>query len=143
VSNYQYGKQDTADWLGGGPAGITHAQRGWQLHTAAGGRSARRSTCRSTPTLLDQYKELVAPYLKSWSRCLVTSGWVCMATPRPSIGRCRTASVRGFWQHNWGSPAGYTHPAAHLHQVEIDSRTVAGVGVDVNEILQPQFGQWD
>ena len=25
-----------------------------------------------------------------------------------------------FWQHNWGSPKGYTHPAAHLHQVEID-----------------------
>jgi hypothetical protein len=48
-----------------------------------------------------------------------------------------------FWQHNWGSPAGYTHPAAHLHQVEIDKREVAGVGVDVNEILQPTFGQWD
>ena len=22
-----------------------------------------------------------------------------------------------FWQHNWGSPKGFTHPAAHLHQV--------------------------
>lgn len=27
VSNYQYGKQDTADWLGGHDAGIKHAQR--------------------------------------------------------------------------------------------------------------------
>jgi hypothetical protein len=26
--------------------------------------------------------------------------------------------------------------------VEIDRRTVGGVGVDINEILQPQFGQW-
>ena len=41
-----------------------------------------------------------------------------------------------FWQHNWGSPQGYTHPAAHLHQVEIDKRKVAGVGVDLNHILQ-------
>jgi hypothetical protein len=47
-----------------------------------------------------------------------------------------------FWQHNWGSPAGFTHPAAHLHQVEIDKRSVGGVGVDVNYILKPQFGQW-
>src|ERR1700739_4692100 len=37
VSCYQYGKQSSADWLGGQSAGVTHAQRGWQLHTAAGG----------------------------------------------------------------------------------------------------------
>ncbi|GBG39641.1 hypothetical protein NJB14197_38870 [Mycobacterium montefiorense] len=48
-----------------------------------------------------------------------------------------------FWQHNWGSPKGYAHPAANLHQVEIDKRSVGGVGVDINEILKPQFGQWD
>ena len=47
-----------------------------------------------------------------------------------------------FWQHNWGSPKGAAHPAAHLHQVEIDKRTVGGVGVDINHILKPQFGQW-
>jgi hypothetical protein len=35
------------------------------------------------------------------------------------------------------------HPAAALHQVEIDKRSVGGVGVDVNEVLKPQFGQWD
>ncbi|BBX54659.1 hypothetical protein MSHO_00040 [Mycobacterium shottsii] len=48
-----------------------------------------------------------------------------------------------FWQHNWGSPKGYTHPAANLHQVEIDKRKVGGVGVDINEILKPQFGRPD
>ena len=37
VSCYQYGKQDTADWLGGQNAGVLHAKRGWQLHVAAGG----------------------------------------------------------------------------------------------------------
>lgn len=35
------------------------------------------------------------------------------------------------------------HPAAHLHQVEIDKRSVWGVGVDINQILKPSFGQWD
>lgn len=35
------------------------------------------------------------------------------------------------------------HPAAHLHQVEIDKRRVAGVGIDINHILKPRFGQWD
>ena len=40
-----------------------------------------------------------------------------------------------FWQHNWGTP-GFVHPAAHLHQFEIDARKVAGVGVDLNNILK-------
>jgi hypothetical protein len=35
-----------------------------------------------------------------------------------------------------------TCPAAHLHQVEIDKRHVGGVGVDINDIYKPQFGQW-
>jgi hypothetical protein len=30
----------------------------------------------------------------------------------------------------------------HLHQVEIDKRHVGGVGVDINNICKPQFGQW-
>jgi hypothetical protein len=29
-----------------------------------------------------------------------------------------------------------------LHQVEIDKRNVGGVGVDINNICKPQFGQW-
>ena len=38
-----------------------------------------------------------------------------------------------------GLAHGYVHPAAHLHQFEIDARKVAGVGVDLNNILKPQF----
>jgi hypothetical protein len=41
-----------------------------------------------------------------------------------------------FWQHNWGSPGGRTHPAAHLHQVEIDKRHVGCVGVEINNICK-------
>ena len=45
-----------------------------------------------------------------------------------------------YWQHNRGSPGKVAHPAAHLHRVEIDKRSVAGVGVDINHILKPRFG---
>lgn len=48
-----------------------------------------------------------------------------------------------FWQHDWGSPKSFTHPAAHLRQVEIDERSVGGVGVDLDHVLKPPFGQWD
>src|ERR1700757_4895811 len=37
VSCYQYGKESSADWLGGQSAGVQHAKRCWQLHAAAGG----------------------------------------------------------------------------------------------------------
>lgn len=71
VSCYQYGKQDTADWLAGEPAGIRHAQRGWQLHTAAGGPVAAPiyTSIDDDPTF-EQYKRQVAPYLRGWERVL-------------------------------------------------------------------------
>ena len=65
VSNYQFGKQDSADWLGGQAAGITHAKRGWQLHTAAGGPiGAPIYVSIDDDPSYDQYKQLVAPYLQ-------------------------------------------------------------------------------
>jgi hypothetical protein len=33
------------------------------------------------------------------------------------------------------------HPA-HLHQIVIDKGRVGSVGVDINNICKPQFGQW-
>ena len=41
-----------------------------------------------------------------------------------------------------GFARGVTHPAAHLHQVEIDKGSGRGVGVDINSNMKPQFGQW-
>ena len=48
-----------------------------------------------------------------------------------------------IWQLNYGSPGGTPHAAAALHQVEIDRQQIGGVGVDINNILKPQYGQWD
>ena len=79
VSCYQYGKQDTADWLGGQNAGVAHAKRGWQLHVAAGGSfGAPIYTSIDDDPTFEQYKQQVAPYLRglgsrAWSptgRCL-------------------------------------------------------------------------
>ena len=143
VSCYQYGKQDTADWLGGQAAGVRHAQRGWQLHVAAGGPVGAPiyASIDDDPTP-DQYRELVAPYLRGWESVLGHQR-VGVYANAPTIEWARQDGLGAFyWQHNWGSK-GVVHPAANLHQVEIDKRSVGGVGVDVNHILKPTFGQWD
>jgi hypothetical protein len=144
VSCYQFGKQDSADWLGGQDAGVRHAQRGWQLHVAAGGSYGAPiyASIDDNPTP-DQYRQLVAPYLRGWES-VVGPQRVGVYANAPTIERARQDGLGSYyWQHNWGSPQGFVHPAAHLHQVEIDKRSVGGVGVDVNNILKPNFGQWD
>jgi len=40
-----------------------------------------------------------------------------------------------------GFAEGFRHPAAHLPQVEFDERSVGGVGVVLNHVLKPRFGQ--
>ncbi|ORV13903.1 DUF1906 domain-containing protein [Mycobacterium celatum] len=144
VSCYQYGKQDTADWLGGQGAGVAHAQRGWQLHTAAGGPTGAPiyASIDDDPSY-EQYKQLVAPYLRGWESVLGHQRVGVYANSKTIDWALQDGLGSYFWQHNWGSPRGYTHPAANLHQVEIDKRSVGGVGVDINHIMKPQFGQWD
>ncbi len=143
VSCYQFGKGSTADWLGGASAGIQHAQRGMQLHAAAGGpASAPIYASIDDDPSYDQYKQLIVPYLRSWESVIGHQRTGVYANSKTIDWALHDGLGSYFWQHNWGSPQGFTHPAAHLHQVEIDKRSVGGVGVDVNEILQPQFGQW-
>jgi hypothetical protein len=144
VSNYQFGKQDTADWLGGQQAGLVHAKRGWQLHTTAGGPVGAPIyvSIDDDPTP-DQYKTQVAPYLRAWESVLGHQRVGVYANSKTIEWALQDGLGSWFWQHNWGSPNGFTHPAAHLHQVEIDKRKVAGIGVDLNNIMKPQFGQWD
>lgn len=144
VSNYQYGKAETADWLGGEAAGVQHAKRGWQLHVAAGGSYGAPiyASIDDDPTF-EQYKQLVAPYLRGWEAVLGHQRVGVYANSKTIEWALQDGLGSWFWQHNWGSPGRVAHPAAHLHQVEIDKRKVAGVGVDINHILKPSFGQWD
>ncbi|MEB3023832.1 DUF1906 domain-containing protein [[Mycobacterium] crassicus] len=143
VSCYQFGKQATADWLGGQDAGVEHAQRGVQLHTAAGGPEGAPiyASIDDNPTF-EQYREQVAPYLRGWESVIGRERTGVYANSKTIEWAMQDGLGSFFWQHNFGSPGGVAHPAADLHQVEIDKRKVGNVGVDVNEILKPQFGQW-
>ncbi len=144
VSCYQYGKQDTADWLGGQKAGVAHAKRGWELHVAAGGSYGAPiyTSIDDNPTY-EQYKQQVAPYLRGWEAVLGRQRVGVYANSKTIEWALQDGLGTYYWQHNWGSPGKVAHPAAHLHQVEIDKRKVGGVGVDINHILKPSYGQWD
>lgn len=143
VSCYQYGKGSTSDWLGGAAAGVHHAKRGAELHVAAGGpASAPIYASIDDDPSLDQYEKQIVPYLRSWESVVGHERTGIYANSKTIDWAVHDGLGSYFWQHNWGSPKGYTHPAAHLHQVEIDKRKVGGVGVDINEILKPLFGQW-
>lgn len=143
VSNYQFGKGETSDWLGGQPAGITHAKRGVELHTAAGGPATAPiyASIDDNPSY-DQYKQQVAPYLRGWESVIGHQRVGVYGNSKVIDWALQDGLGSWFWQHNWGSPQGFVHPAAQLHQFEIDARKVDGVGVDLNNVLKAQFGQW-
>jgi hypothetical protein len=143
VSCYQFGKASSADWLGGAGAGQHHAQRGTQLHAEAGGpANAPIYVSIDDDPSFDQYREHVVPYLRAWESVIGNQRTGVYANSKTIDWALHDGLGAYYWQHNWGSPKGYTHPAASLHQVEIDKRSVGGIGVDVNDILKPQFGQW-
>lgn len=85
----------------------------------------------------------MAPYLRGWEAVLGHQRVGVYANSKTIDWALQDGLGAYFWQHGWGSPKGFTHPAAHLHQVEIDARSVGGVGVDLDHVLKPRFGQWD
>lgn len=143
VSNYQYGKGDTSDWRGGYAAGVRHAERGLELHTAAGGPANRPiyASIDDNPTAV-QFAAMIAPYLLGWASVIGAEN-VGIYANSTTIELASTAGLaQWFWQHNWGTPKGYRHPDAHLHQVRIDKDLVDGVTVDINVIVKADYGQW-
>lgn len=142
TSNYQFGKGETADWLGGYPSGLRHAQRGAELHREAGGPDTAPIyvSIDDSPTFT-QFVTQIAPYLLAW-QSVIGPARVGVYGNAPTIAWASRFGVgRWFWQHGWGTPADYIHPAAHLRQLRGQTQ-VGGVTVDVNTILQPSYGQW-
>ncbi|MEV6214391.1 DUF1906 domain-containing protein [Nocardia sp. NPDC051833] len=143
VSNYQFGKGPTADWRGGLEAGKQHAERGWELHTAAGGPDTAPiyASIDDNPSE-EEFDEMIAPYIEGWQSVL-GADLVGIYANTPTIDRALDAGLGSwFWQHNWGTPKGYVHPGAQLHQFEIDKRDIDGIGVDLNRVLATDYGQW-
>lgn len=146
VSCYQYGKGPTADWLGGEEAGKKHAQRGLELHRAAGGPDGRPiyASIDDNPKTEQQY-DLVCGYLTGWLSVLGKENTGVYANS-PTIDRVHAAGVASwFWQHDWGTPDGYVHPCAHLHQLSKGHGGRShcdGIEVDLDTILAAEYGQW-
>ncbi|WP_068278137.1 DUF1906 domain-containing protein [Aldersonia kunmingensis] len=143
VSCYQFGKGPTADWRGGLEAGKKHAARGLELHNAAGGpdHAPIYASIDDNPTAID-FATMIAPYLLGW-QSVVGPDRTGVYANSPTIDLAHTAGLgRWYWQHDWGTPDGHVTTAAHLHQFAIDDDTVDGVGVDLNAILKPDYGQW-
>jgi hypothetical protein len=83
-----------------------------------------------------------APYLRGWESVVGHQRTGVYGNSKTIEWALHDGLGSYFWQHNWGSPDGQTHRGAHLHRVEIDKRHVGGAGVDINNICEPQFGQW-
>lgn len=143
VSCYQFGKGATADWRGGFAAGVKHATRGLELHTAAGGPAGRPiyTSIDDNPSTVDIATK-VLPYVLGWESVAGRANTGVYANSRTIDALLLAGAGTFYWQHGWGTPAGYVHPAAHLQQYEIDKRAVDGVGIDLNAILKPDYGQW-
>ena len=142
ASNYQFGKGETSDWLGGYPAGLKHGRRGAQLHAEAGGPPTAPIyvSIDDNPTFT-QFVTLIAPYLLAWHTVIGPARTGVYANAATIEWASSLGLARWFWQHGWGTPEGYVHPAAHLRQLR-GQRTVGGVNVDVNTILRADYGQW-
>ncbi|WP_280393244.1 glycoside hydrolase domain-containing protein [Nocardia wallacei] len=145
VTNYQYGKGESSDWFGGYDGGCRHAEIALRNHFDAGGPGYRPlyAPVDANPSLA-QWNEFIAPFLRGWAS-VVGPQWTGMYGNARCIDWALEDGVaQWFWQHNWSGDASINghHPAAHLHQIEIDKRRVGGVGVDVNEVLKPDYGQW-
>ena len=142
VSCYQFGRAETADWLGGFAAGVDHARRGEAIHRDAGGPDTAPiyASIDDDPSPVDIYTR-VLPYLFGW-RSVIGAGRVGLyGNARTIQAAASVGAAAWFWQHRWGTPIGYRHPSAHLEQLR-GQRIVDGVTVDLNTIRKASYGQW-
>ena len=161
VSCYQFGKpgwpNSPSDFTRGFDGGVADAQTALRLHGAAGGpdsapiyfsvdephrcghlekpcgavvsRHQLGAGCRSAPGST-----------AVWTKC----GW---AIADGVVGHSTTPGFRWAWQTRAWS-GGQLEPAAVLFQREVVTATdpgavIDGVHVDVDDVLAPDFGQWD
>jgi Domain of unknown function (DUF1906) len=159
VSNFQYGKPgwpDPSDFTRGYDGGVADAQTALRLHNGAGGGA-------SAPIFFSIDDDIDAnawngPAVQ-WFRGINSvlgvdrtgiyghaqaCGW---AIRDGVIGNSTTAGHRWAWQtKSWSH--GEREPMAVLYQAVVNSPSnpsplLGGINVDVDEVLAPDFGQWD
>ncbi|SBS76049.1 conserved exported hypothetical protein [uncultured Mycobacterium sp.] len=159
VSIYQFGKPGwptPSDFTRGYDGGVADAQTALRLHGAAGGPN-------SAPIFFSVDEDIAAGAWKSmaiqWFRGINSvlgvertgiyggarqCGW---AIGDGVVGHSTTPGFRWAWQTRAWS-GGVREPAAVLFQREVVTASdpgaiIDGVSVDVDDVLAPDFGQWD
>ena len=160
VSIYQYGKpgwvNSPSDFTRGYDGGVADAQTALALHGAAGGpATAPIFFSVDEPLDYNSWKGLAAPWFRGINSVLGAArtgiyggvnelGW---AIADGVVGASTTPGYRWAWQTKAWS-AGKRAPGAVLFQREVVTATdpgamIEGVHVDVDDVLAPDFGQWD
>ncbi|MBB3601147.1 hypothetical protein FHT40_000780 [Mycolicibacterium sp. BK556] len=160
VSCYQYGKPGwpnaPSDFTRGYDGGVADAQTALRLHGAAGGPD-------SAPIFFSVDEDINADTWKStaiqWFRGINSvlgvartgmyggARQLSWAIGDGVVGHSTTPGFRWAWQTRAWS-GGAREPAAVLFQREVVTPSdpgaiIDGVSVDVDDVLAPDFGQWD
>ena len=160
VSCYQYGKpgwpNSPSDFTRGFDGGVADARTALRLHGAAGGPdSAPIFFSVDEPLTGETWKSLAGPGFKGINSVLGVErtgiyggvqelGW---AIADSVVGHSTTPGFRWAWQTKAWS-GGQLESAAVLFPREVVTATdpgqiIAGVHVDVDDVLAPDFGQRD
>ena len=159
VSCYQFGKPGwptPSDFTRGYDGGVADAQTALRWHAAAGGPdSAPIFFSVDEPIDLATWESTAAQWFRGINSVLGVErtgiyggvrecGW---AIADDVVGQSTTAGHRWAWQTKAWSQ-GKLEPAAVLFQSEVVTASdpgvlIDGVHVDVDDVLAPDFGQWD
>ena len=159
VSNYQYGKPGwptPSDFTRGYDGGVADAQTALRLHAAAGGPDSAQIFFRVEEDIDNEaWRTMARPWFRGINTVLGVArtgiyghAKACTwAADDGVIGGSTSPGYRWAWQTRAWS-RGERAPMAVLYQTVIvtpsDSGTVlGGIRVDEDEILAPDYGQWD
>lgn len=159
VSNFQYGKPgwpDPSDFTRGYDGGVADARTAMQLHTAAGGPDSAPIFFSVDDDIdANAWNELAVQWFRGINSVLGVGrsgiyghagacGW---AIRDGVIGNSSTPGHRWAWQtRSWSH--GEREAAAVLYQAVVNSPSnpgplLGGINVDVDDVLAPDYGQWD
>jgi hypothetical protein len=159
VSNFQYGKPGgtaPSDFTRGFDGGVADARSALNLHNAAGGsNSAPIFFSVDDDINADTWNGLALNWFRGLNSVLGVQrtgiyGHVqaCQwAIKDGVIGRSGSAGHLWAWQtRSWSH--GQREPAAVLYQEVVNSPSspgplLGGIHIDVDEVLAPDYGQWD
>src|ERR1700758_2756977 len=159
VSNFQYGKPgwpDPSDYTRGYAGGVADAQTALRLHGAAGGGGSAPIFFSLDDNIdVNTWNGAGVDWFRGINSVMGVGrtgiyghaqacGW---AIRDGVIGNSSTPGTRGAWQTSWGSNGG-REPMAVLYQAVVNSPSnpsplLGGINVDIDDVLAPDFGQWD